>query len=277
MNTPDQIIEGNINGGVKKASLPLGKMILLGIFAGAFVALGANSSNVAAHKLVLTDVGLARTVAGTIFPVGLLMIILVGGELFTGNCLITMAVLEKKTTWAKMLRNLVVVFFANMVGSVFVAVVGYLSNQFNYSGGLLGAYTINVAVGKASISPVAGFTSGILCNVLVCLAILLAASAKDTIGKVFACFFPIYAFVVAGFEHCVANMYYIPAGMVAAMNPNYVAKAQEMFGVTEQQLANLSIGGFVQNLIPVTLGNFVGGAFCVGAMAFAIYRKNWEK
>ena len=274
-NTPAQVIEGNINGAVTKANLPLGKMILLAIWAGAFVAIGANSSSVAAHSV--QSVGVARALAGTIFPVGLLMIILIGGELFTGNCLMTMSALEKKITWGKMFRNLVVVYFANLVGSLVVATLGYFSGQFNYSGGALGAYTINVAVTKASIQPGAAFASGILCNVLVCLAILLAATSKDIIGKIFACFFPIFAFVTAGFEHCVANMYYIPAGLLAKLNPQYVDKARELYNLTDEKLSALSVTGMIRNLVPVTLGNFVGGAVCVGVMAYLIYRKDWTK
>ena len=274
-NTPAQVIEGNINTAVTKANLPIGKMILLAIWAGAFVAIGANSSSVAAHSV--QSVGVARALAGTIFPVGLLMIILIGGELFTGNCLMTMSALEKKITWGKMFRNLVVVYFANLAGSLVVAVLGYFSGQFNYSGGALGAYTINVAVSKASIKPGAAFASGILCNVLVCLAILLAATSKDIIGKIFACFFPIFAFVTAGFEHCVANMYYIPAGLLAKLNPQYVDKARELYNLTDEKLSALSVTGMIRNLVPVTLGNFVGGAVCVGVMAYLIYRKDWTK
>lgn len=274
MNTPAEAIEANINAGVGKANLPLGKMILLGIMAGAFIAIGGASSNVAVHSLA--DVGLARTLAGCIFPVGLMMIVLVGGELFTGNCLMMMGVLDKKIRGMQMVRNLVVVYFSNLVGALIVDVLVFCSGQFDYTAGALGAYTIKVAYAKSTISPVAGFTSGIMCNILVCGAILAAAAAKDVTGKLFACFFPILAFVAAGYEHCVANMYYIPAGMLAATNAKYVAKAEELYGITQAQLASLSIGGMVQNLIPVTLGNIVGGSVCLGCLCFMIYRKNWK-
>ena len=153
-------------------------MILLGIMAGVFIALGGATSSTAAHAV--ENVGVARALAGVIFPVGLMLIVFLGGELFTGNCLIIMDVFDKRVTWAGLFRDLFIVFF---------------SGNLNYSGGLLGAYTIKVAVSKIAISPVQGITSGILCNILVCLAVLMATSARDIAGKVWAIFFPICAFV----------------------------------------------------------------------------------
>lgn len=275
INSPAEAIEANINGGVVKANLPLGKMILLGILAGAFIAIGGASSNVAVHSL--GDVGLARTLAGAIFPVGLMMIVLVGGELFTGNCLLFMGVLDKKVTWLQMARNLVVVYLSNLVGSLIIDALVFYSGQYDYTSGLLGAYTIKGALAKATISPLKGFTSGIMCNILVCVAILAAAAAKDATGKIWAIFFPILAFVASGYEHCVANMYYIPAGMFAASNPAYVAKAEEVYGITAAQCEALSVGGLVNNLIPVTLGNIVGGSLFLGLLCYCIYRINWNK
>ncbi len=274
-NTPSEIIEGNINGAVTKANLPLGKMILLGIMAGAFIALGGATSSTAVHSI--SDVGLARTLAGAIFPVGLMMIVFVGGELFTGNCLITMAVLDKKVKLSQMLRNLVVVYFSNLVGALIVDLLIVYSGNLDYTNGLLGAYTIKVAIAKANIDPVKGVVSGILCNVLVCMAILMAGAAKDIAGKVWAIFFPIWAFVVGGFEHCVANMFYIPAGILAANNPVYVAKAEEVYGITAAQCENLTVLQSLHNFIPVTIGNIIGGAVFVGVMYFLIYKKDWNK
>lgn len=274
-NTPSQIIEANINGAVGKANLPLVKMILLGIMAGAFIALGGATSSTAVHSIA--DVGLARTLAGAIFPVGLMMIVFVGGELFTGNCLITMAVLDKKVTVMKMVRNLVVVYFSNLVGALIVDFLIFYSGNLDYTGGLLGAYTIKVAIAKANITPVKAVTSGILCNILVCMAILMAGAAKDIAGKVWAIFFPIWAFVVGGFEHCVANMFYIPAGMIAATNPDYVAKAEEVYGITAAQCENLTVLHSLNNFIPVTIGNIIGGAVCVGVMYFLIHKKDWNE
>ena len=142
-NTPKEVIESNISTAVNKAALPFGKMILLGILAGIFIALGGAGSNVAVHDIA--NVGLQRTLAGVIFPAGLIMIVLVGGELFTGNCLMTMAAWDKKIKWNGMLRNLVVVFFSNLIGALVIVLLVSFSGQFDYTGGKLGAYTISVA------------------------------------------------------------------------------------------------------------------------------------
>ncbi len=274
-NSPAEVIRGNISGGVTKAERSLGQMILLGIMAGAFIALGGSTSNVAVHGIA--DVGVARALAGAIFPVGLMLIVFVGGELFTGNCLISMAVLDKKTTLGKMAMNLIVVYFSNLIGALIIDALVMLCGQFNYSGGGLGAYTIKVAVGKVGIDPVAAIASGILCNMLVCLAILMAGAAKDIVGKVWAIFFPIWAFVIGGFEHCIANMYYIPAGIMAASNPDYVEKAQELYGITAEQCENLTVAASLANFIPVTIGNIIGGAIFIGAMYFFIFIYKKEK
>lgn len=274
-NSPDQVILGNIKTGVVKAERSIPQMILLGIMAGAFIALGGATSNVAVHGI--KDVGLSRALAGAIFPVGLMLIVFVGGELFTGNCLISMAVLDKKTSIGKMIRNLVIVYFSNLLGALIIDYLIFFSGELNYSGGGLGAYTIKVAIAKINISPVAGVTSGILCNMLVCLAILAAGAAKDITGKVWAIFFPVWAFVIGGFEHCVANMFYIPAGMLAASNPDYVAKAEELYGITAEQCASLTVAGSLNNFIPVTIGNIIGGAVFIGLMYFLIVVKTGKK
>ncbi len=274
-NTPAQVIDSSINGQVTKANLPLGKMILLGILAGAFIAIGGAASNVAVHNI--PNVGLARTLAGAIFPVGLMLVVLVGGELFTGNCLMLMALMDKKISVSSMIRNLVVVYFSNLVGALIIDILLFYSGQFNYTDGGLGAYTIKVALGKTTIAPVAAITSAILCNILVCLAILMASAAKDVTGKILAIFFPIWAFVICGFEHCVANMFYIPAGMLAATNSTYVAKAQELYGITDAQIQSLLSPKSFICFSYVTLGNILGGMIFVGAICYAIHKTNWKK
>ena len=250
-------------------------MILLGIMAGAFIALGGAASSTASHAI--ENVGLARAMAGMIFPVGLMLIVFLGGELFTGNCLIVMDVFAKRTTWKGLMYNLVVVYFSNLIGALIIDTLLVFSGNLNYSGGLLGAYTIKVAVGKLAVTPVQAVTSGILCNLLVCLAVLMATCAKDIVGKVWAIFFPICAFVIGGFEHCVANMFYIPVGMMAAQNPAYVAKAQEAYGLTAEQIQGLTVLHSLNNFIPVTIGNILGGMVFVGIPCYFIYKKKWQK
>ena len=268
---PSEIIELNMNANETKTTLPLGKMFLLGIMTGMFIAFGAATSSTAAHSI--ENIGVSRALAGVIFPVGLMLIVFLGGELFTGNCLIILNVFSGRTSLFQMLRNLLVVYMSNFIGALLIDILIVFSGNFNYSDGLLGAYTIKVAVGKISLTPIQGFTSGILCNILVCLAVLMSLSAKDIIGKIWAIFFPIFAFVVGGFEHCVANMFYIPAGIFASFNPNYVQIAQETYGITSKQLENLSFLGSFHNFLPVTLGNIFGGMFFVSIPLFLIYKK----
>lgn len=268
---PSEIIELNMNANETKTTLPLGKIFLLGIMAGMFIAFGAATSSTAAHSI--ENIGVSRALAGVIFPVGLMLIVFLGGELFTGNCLIILNVFSGRTSLFQMLRNLLVVYMSNFIGALLIDILIVFSGNFNYSDGLLGAYTIKVAVGKISLTPIQGFTSGILCNILVCLAVLMSLSAKDIIGKIWAIFFPIFAFVVGGFEHCVANMFYIPAGIFASFNPNYVQIAQETYGITSKQLENLSFLGSFHNFLPVTLGNIFGGMFFVSIPLFLIYKK----
>ena len=270
LSTPPQIVAANMNAARGKTELPLLRMILLGIFAGMFIAGGASASSLAMHAI--SNVGLARLVAGAIFPVGLMMIVLVGGELFTGDCLMIMGCVHGKFSAAKMIKVLVVVYLSNFVGSVLFAELVNLSGQYSYTNGLLGAFTIKVAMGKVNLSFGAAFASGILCNIFVCMAVLMAMAAKDISGKIWAIFFPILAFIVSGYEHCVANMYYIPAGIFAKANPTYAAVAMESYGYTTLQLDSLNWVNFaVKNLVPVTLGNIVGGMVFVGLPLYLIH------
>lgn len=272
MNSPAQILEANIKTEINRVNMPMGKMILLGIFAGMFIACGASASSVAMHAV--SNVGVSRFIGGVIFPVGLMMIIFIGGELFTGDCLLILGILDKKYKIIDMIRVLVVVFLSNLAGALIIAVLVYFSGQLNYTDGLLGAFTIKVAMGKATLSFGTAFSSGILCNIFVCGAVLMAGAAKDVAGKVWAVFFPILAFVVSGYEHCVANMYYIPAGILASQNEKYVQTAMEQYGYTAEQLAALNWKSFfINSSLPVTLGNMVGGMLFVGVILYYIHKK----
>ena len=205
-NSPAQVLDANMKAVEGKAQLPILKCILLGIMAGAFIAFGGATSNAAIHNIA--NQGLAKTLAGCIFPVGLMMIVFVGGELFTGDCLMIAGVVDKKFSTLSMIKTLIIVYFSNMVGAVIIASLVYFSGLLDYTSGALGAFTIKVAYGKATIAPFKAICSGILCNILVCIAVLMATAAKDIAGKVWAIFFPICAFVIGGWEHCVANMFY---------------------------------------------------------------------
>ena len=273
MLSPVETIKANMKGQEGRAKMPLLRMVLLGIMAGAFIALGAAGSSVGMHAI--SNVGVARLVGGAIFPVGLMMIVFIGGELFTGDCMIINGWMNRKCSLLDVVRVLVIVWFSNLVVSLLVAVLVSASGQYGYSAGLLGAYTIKVALGKATITPVAAIASGILCNIFVCGAVLLAGASKTAAGKVFGVFFPIMVFVVSGYEHCVANMYYIPAGILAAANSDYVAVAVEKYGLTEEAIrSGLTWKNFFFQSSPwVTLGNIIGGMVVMAIVYFIAYKK----
>lgn len=271
--TIKEVLEKYIQSCQAKKQMSVKSLFGRAILAGAMIAMGAAISSVAAHTI--SDVGVARLTAAVVFPVGLMMVVLLGAELFTGDCLIAMCAFDGKLKIKDVVKILVLVYLGNFVGAVLIAVMIYLSGQLDYSAGLLGAYTIKVAVGKVNLTFVQGVVSGILCNILVCAAVLMALCAKDVTGKLLACFFTIMLFVTGGFEHCVANMYYITAGLLAAANPQYAALAAETYGFSAEKLSSLNAGSFfLTNLLPVTIGNILGGVLFVGV---PIYYLNTKK
>ncbi|MEG2296648.1 MAG: formate/nitrite transporter family protein [Clostridium sp.] len=263
--TSKEVIENFAAVGVKKSEMPAWKMILLGILAGAFIAFGCVATNTSAHSL--TDVSSIRTISGLLFPGGISLVILMGAELFTGNCLMTISVLDKKITLVRMLKNWIFVYIGNFIGSVIVAYGCAAFGQMNYSGGGLAVYTMKLAIGKSTLPFANAVVLGFFCNVLVCLAVLCSLAAKDVIGRIMGTFLPVAFFVICGFEHCVANMYYIPAGIFASHVPAYAAKAVE----AGLDLSMLTWGNFVTvNLLPVTIGNILGGGL-VGAILWVCH------
>ena len=181
---------------------------------------------------------------------------------------------EGDITPAELVKTLILVWFGNLVGGVLLSLLIVGSGQLDYSAGLLGAYTIKVALAKAAITPLKAITSGILCNILVCFAVFMTMCAKDVTGKLLSSFFVIMLFVTSGFEHCVANMYYIAAGIFAKMNASYAACATEAYGITGDQLAALNWKTMMaNNLLPVTIGNIIGGACCVGLPLYYINKE----
>lgn len=275
-NAPAALTQAKVNEGKAKTELPIGKLLLLGIFAGMFIAIGASSSSLAVHAM--QNPGLAKLVAGLIFPVGLMMIVFIGGELFTGDCMMIIGVMDKKYSVLQMCKVLVLVWLSNFIGSLIIVSLVYGCGQYDMSSGVLGAYTIKVALGKVSLSFGKAIASGIMCNILVCIAVLMAGAARDVAGKILAILFPIMAFVVGGYEHCVANMYYIPAGMAALSNPVYRQAAMDTYGYTADQLAGLNVSTLVvNNLIPVTIGNMIGGMLFIGVALFVLHKNTLKK
>jgi len=273
--SPAEVANNFIDTGEKKARLPVTKQFVLGIMAGAFIAFASQGSSEAIHTI--SSVGIAKTVAGALFACGLILVVIAGGELFTGNCLMIIACAQKRISAGSMLRNWTVVYIGNLVGSLVIVLLILESGQLDFSGGTLGGFTIKTAVYKTGLSFGKAFCMGILCNALVCAAVWMAAAAKDISGKIWAIFFPIWLFITSGFEHCVANMYYIPAGILAKSNASWVSRALDM-GVNREQIAALGVKTFfLNNLLPVTLGNIVGGSVLIGLAYWLAYLTKSEK
>jgi len=269
---PAEILEVTVQKGITKASTPVWKLLCLGFLAGVFIAFASEGSNMAAFGLFAKSetYGLGKFVAGLIFPVGLILVLLAGAELFTGNNLIIAAVLEKKVSFSAMIKNWLAVYIGNFIGSVFISFLIVKSGQLSSGASLLGGITIKIAYGKVSLSFVQAVFLGIMCNWLVCLAVWLCYGAKDMTGKMLAAFFPIWLFITSGFEHSVANMYYIPAGIFSKSVSAYAAAS----GLSAEALSNINWANFfIKNLMPVTLGNIIGGAFFVGMFYWICYKK----
>ncbi len=270
--SPPEIAKEFVELGYKKATTSSPLLVLLGILAGAFIAFASQGSNVAIHTI--ESVGLSKTLAGAIFAAGLIMVVVGGAELFTGNALIIISCLERKTKWSDLLRNWLLVYIGNFIGSLIIAFLIWRSGQLDFSDGMLGALTIKTAVYKTGLTFEKAFFMGVLANWLVCMAVWMAMAAKDIAGKILAIFFPIWLFVTSGFEHSIANMYYIPAGILAKSNPAWVQAALSM-GVSADRLDGLNWATFIfKNLLPVTLGNIVGGALLVAVVYWLCYLRS---
>lgn len=269
---PTEILDYTIETGKKKSMLSASRQFVLGILAGVFIAFASEGSNMAAFNLFAKPetYGLGKFVAGSIFPAGLILVLLAGGELFTGNTLILAGVLDRKVTVSAMLRNWLFVYAGNFAGSVLIAYMMTESGLFHSGADLLGGMTIKIASYKVGLSFKKAVYLGILCNWLVCLAVWMSYGAKDFIGKMFAAYFPIWLFITSGFEHSVANMYYVPAGIFAKANPAWAAAS----GLSEQALTALNWQSFfINNLLPVTVGNIIGGGISVAGVYFWVYKK----
>jgi formate transporter FocA len=267
---PPQMAGKAENVGVSKAQLSSFRMFALSILAGAFIALGAIFSTTATTGGSELPYGVVRILAGLTFSLGLILVVVAGAELFTGNNLIVMAWASHKVTTMQLVRNWVVVYFGNFLGSILTAYMMFLSRQFEMSKGAIGLNALNIANAKTGLDFVPALVLGIFCNALVCLAVWLCMSARSTTDRVLAIVPPIAAFVAAGFEHSIANMYFIPIGLFIKSG------ASDAFwtniGKTAADFSNLTWGNFfLANLIPVTIGNVIGGAVMVGLVYWSIY------
>jgi formate/nitrite transporter len=259
--TPQEVIANYARAGVAKAGFPVWKLLLLGVLAGIFIAMACVVSSTAAHDAA--TVGGGRLITGVIFAFGLALVIMTSAELFTGNCLMVISVLERQLRLRGLLRNWCLVYIGNFAGALLVAAGCAFFGQLNYSANGLAAYTIRIAVAKASLPFGSAVVFGFFCNLLVCTGIFMSLSSHDVIGRLFGAMLPVAYFVCAGFEHSVANMYYVPAGLFALSVPAYAAKAAAL-GINTSALTWANC--LIVNILPVTLGNIVGGAGFAGLM-----------
>jgi formate transporter len=258
--------------GVTKAGLKFDTMFALAVLAGAFIGSGAIFATTVTTGLGNAGLGLGliKLLGGLVFSLGLIAVIVAGAELFTGNNLIVMAFADGRITLAQVLRNWVIVYVGNFVGSILTAALMLLTKQYTFAGGALGANALATATGKCNLGFGQAIALGIMCNALVCLAVWLCTSARTTTDKILAIIFPITAFVAAGFEHSVANMYFIPMGLlIKGFAP---ASFWDAIGKTATDYGTLTWGAFfLKNLLPVTIGNIIGGAGFVGLVYWFIY------
>lgn len=253
--------------GVRKAEAPTLTTVTLAILAGVFISLGAVfSTTVATGTSAAWPYGVAKLLTGFVFCLGLILVVVGGAELFTGNNLIVIAWASRKVTTRKLLRNWVIVYFGNLLGAIGMAVLVFLTKQYTSADGAVGATAISIANGKVGLDFFQAVTLGIMCNMLVCLAIWLSFSARSSIDRIATLIFPITAFVASGFEHSVANMYFIPIGLlIKAFDPAFAS-------ATGMDLSGLTWGAFlVQNLLPVTIGNIIGGSVGVAAIYWSVF------
>tara|TARA_R110002096_G_scaffold164099_11_gene331817 strand:- start:4603 stop:5418 length:816 start_codon:yes stop_codon:yes gene_type:complete len=257
--SPKEIANRVERVGVSKANLPLLSMAALGILAGGFIGFGALFYNVVACDPTL-GFAAKRVIGGVAFSLGLILVVVAGAELFTGNNLMVMAAVSRKITLRQLLRNFAIVYVANLVGAVGLAGIVALSGHGEMNQGAVADSAIQIAIAKTELGFQEAFFKGVLCNILVCLAVWLSLAGRHVIDKIVAVIFPIAAFVAAGFEHCVANMYFVPLGIFlngAEVSPD------------------LGWAAFLwKNLVPVTLGNVAGGAGMVGSVYWVIYCRN---
>ena len=267
--TTGEILEKVSDSGIAKAEGKTLRLLIWALLAGAYIAFGAQASQMVSFNLLAdpASLGVGRLVSAAVFPVGLMMVVLCGAELFTGNCLMIIGVLDRKIRISGMLRNWVLVYLGNFLGALLVVALMKSTGLWETGSGLLGASVIKTAQAKVQLSFGQAFVRGILCNWLVCLAVWMSTGARETVSKIFAIWFCIGLFVISGFEHSIANMYFIPAGIAAAADSGLAQLAG--CGVSV-----LTVGNFlVKNLLPVTLGNILGGGLFVGMVYWFTGRK----
>jgi len=268
--SPSDMLTTAANVGVNKANMSLTRLLLLSFLAGAYIAFGALFASVVATGMSgVWPYGFMKLLQGLVFSLGLILVVVAGAELFTGNNLMVISLLEKKISFARMLRNWLIVYLGNFLGSITVAVAVLVSQEYKAANGALGSVILSTANNKVHLGFPQALVLGILCNILVCLAVWLTYGAKTTTDKILSIVFPITFFVAAGFEHSVANMFSIPVGiLLISFAPSFVSSLN-------LDLSGLTWNAFlVKNLLPVTIGNILGGSIFVGCIYFLVYHKS---
>ena len=252
--------------GVAKATAPASQIFALAVLAGAFIAMGAVFSTTVTAGASDLPYGVARLLGGLAFSLGLVLVVVAGAELFTGNNLVIMAWASRRVTTTRLLWNWGLVYVGNFAGALATAALMYLTRQYTFGDGAVGEQALSVAATKTDLGFVQAIALGAFCNALVCLAVWLTYSARTTTDKILAVVPPITAFVAAGFEHSVANMYFIPAGLLIRTDDSWLAGAQV------SDLGSLTWANFLaDNLLPVTIGNIIGGTIMVGLVYWFAY------
>ena len=268
---PPEMAERAEKIGVQKAAMGWRTMIALGVLAGGFISMGAVfSTTVTAGATGQLSYGVTRLLGGLVFSLGLILVVVAGAELFTGNNLIIMAWANGRVTIFQVLRNWLLVYVGNFAGAVSTAVLMYISSQYYFGKGAVGINILNTAAAKCQLGFIQAIALGIACNALVCMAVWLCYSARTTTDKILSIIFPITAFVAAGFEHSIANMYFIPIGLFIKTGAPSVF--WETIGKTASEFSSITWTNFIfANLLPVTIGNIFGGAVMVGLIYWFIY------
>ncbi|MCL2678561.1 MAG: formate/nitrite transporter family protein [Clostridiales bacterium] len=257
MNTPAEVAKNYVAAGALKTKMEFSRLMVLSIMAGMFIAFAGAASTTA--SVSVASASIARLVGALVFPAGLAMVLVAGSELFTGNNMIIISVMEKEAKFSGMIRNWVIVYIGNFIGAVLIAALFVYGHTPSFFDEGLAAAVVNTAQYKVSLSFSDALIRGVLCNLLVCIAVWMSLSAKTVGGKIAGLYFPIMLFVLCGFEHCIANMYFIPAGIFAASE----------YGI---QAGALSWGSFfLNNLLPVTLGNIISGTGIVALGYWSVY------
>lgn len=274
--TPAEMAVKAAETGIKKTNLDTLRMFLLGILAGAFISLGAIFATTVSAGASALPYGVARLLAGTTFTLGLILVVVSGSELFTGNSLIVIAFANRRVSLGALLRNWGIVYLGNFVGALMTAYLMFLTKQYTFGGGSIGLAALNTGEAKTALGFAQAVVLGLFCNALVCMAVWMCYSARSTIDKILAIVPPIAAFVAAGFEHSIANMYFIPVAMFIKQmgSPAFF----EAIKKTPADFSHLTWSNFfLVNLLPVTIGNLIGGVLMVGLMYWFIYLSKAQK